>query len=85
MSVGWVVILALLANLPIFWLLAFALFEKGEFVESIRYVFTPNLISLFRGEWVEDQWATLKFHLWALLCAAAVGAEWWIAHRHGWV
>ena len=43
--------------------------------ETIRFLFTPDIISLFRGEYWDDWHATLKFNVFLFLClgwAAAV-------------
>ena len=43
--------------------------------ETIRYLFTPDIISFFRGEYWDDWHATLKFNVILFLClgwAAAV-------------
>ena len=34
--------------------------DVSEFLECIRFWFTPEIISIFRGEWNEDLWAELK-------------------------
>jgi hypothetical protein len=51
------------------WLLFRVFFDDfADFVESIGYWFTPDIISLFRGEWAEDQWASMKLFLYGALC-----------------
>lgn len=52
--------------------LSFRLFFKNgsDFWDTIRLLFTPDIVSMFRGEGVEDQWATLKFFVWLLVSAA---------------
>lgn len=39
----------------------------AEFGECLRYCLTPDVVSLFRGEWGEDTWAELKVGLWVVL------------------
>ena len=39
--------------------------DWSEFWECIRYWFTPDVISMFRGKWDEDRWATMKLFIWA--------------------
>lgn len=34
--------------------------DLAEFLECLRFWFTPEIISVFRGEWNEDLWAELK-------------------------
>ena len=42
----------------------------GDFGEAFTYLLTPDALSLFRGEWVEDSWAELKLLVNILLAAA---------------
>ncbi len=41
-----------------------------DFLDGLRFLFTPNWLSLLRGESVSDFYATLKMVLFLLLCAA---------------
>jgi hypothetical protein len=34
--------------------------EPGDFGQSLRYWITPDIVSIFRGEWSDDQWASMK-------------------------
>ena len=36
--------------------------------ETISFLFTPDLVSLFRGEYWDDWHATLKFNVFLFLC-----------------
>lgn len=40
--------------------------DVNGFWECIRFWFTPDILSLFRGEWHEDQWSELKLGCWIL-------------------
>ena len=44
----------------------FRLFFKDlpDFIECLRFYFQPNIISVFRGEWEQDWWASLKLGVW---------------------
>src|SRR3954463_12953935 len=46
--------------------LLFRLFFKGfsDFIECLRFYFQPNIISLFRGELVDDFWGSLRLGGW---------------------
>lgn len=49
------------------------LFEDwDEFAECVKFYFTPDIISLFRGKFLEDNWAEAKLALW-LGISALVG------------
>ncbi|MGZ0706774.1 hypothetical protein ACWPKO_00365 [Coraliomargarita sp. W4R53] len=57
--------------------LSFRLFFacRDDFFDAIRHCFTPDFISLLKGEWTEDQWNELKLFVWlALSGLAAYGA-----------
>jgi hypothetical protein len=43
----------------------------GDFLECVRYWLTPDIVSLFRGEWAEDQWASMKLFV---DCAVSIGS-----------
>ncbi len=73
-TVGWIILVA--ANIPLYWLVGWVLFKDWEnFWDCLKFWLTPDIISLFRGEWIEDQWAQVKLSLWLVLCAGAVLAE----------
>lgn len=45
---------------------------EDDFFECIRYWFTPDIVSMFRGQYWDDNWAQLKFFIW-LGVSVAVG------------
>lgn len=46
--------------------------DMSGFWECVRYWFTPDIFSLFRGEWGQDWLAEAKLGFW-LLCGGAAG------------
>jgi hypothetical protein len=73
-TVGWIILAV--ANIPLYWLVGWVVFkDSGDFWECIKFWLTPDIISLFRGEWMEDQWAQMKLFFWVVLCAGAVFGE----------
>lgn len=48
------------------------------FFESLRFLLMPDVISILRGEWGDDQRATAKLLLFVALCVGAV----YSAHRY---
>ena len=44
---------------------------KEEFIDCIKFWFTPDIISLFFGEYIKDRLSELKLGLWILLGAMA--------------
>lgn len=56
--------LAICAGLATAFLLFKPFFNDCEkFGECIRYWLTPDIVSMIRGEWAEDQWASMKLFL----------------------
>jgi hypothetical protein len=39
--------------------------DASSFWECVRFWFTPDIFSMFRGEWGEDWWAEMKLGFWA--------------------
>ena len=62
----------------------FGFFFDGldDFLECVRYYFTPDILSLFRGEYSEDWWAELKLGLWIGLSvgSGALTYFWMLKH-----
>lgn len=63
---------SILTGLLMAWPLFHIFFENfDDFMECVGYWFTPDIISAFRGEWTEDQWAELKFFVYGALCVGS--------------
>ncbi len=59
------------ANAPVYIVLARLFFHDFDgFWRALKFVLTPDIISMFRSEWTEDRWASTKFGLWLMLCIA---------------
>ena len=58
-------VLAGLASMALFFRWFFG--DREEFFECIRFWLTPDIISLFRGEWGDDWWAEWKLGFWFLM------------------
>ena len=73
-TLGWIILVVV--NIPVCWLLGWVVFKDwGDFWECVKFWLTPDIISAFRGEWIEDQWAQMKLFLWVALCAGAFFGE----------
>ena len=73
-TAGWIILIV--ANVPLYWLIGWVFFKDwADFWECVKYWLTPDIVSLFRGEWTEDRWAQLKLGFWIFLCIAAVYGE----------
>jgi hypothetical protein len=72
--IGWIVLA--IVNIPVYIGFGWVFFGTwDDFLEAVRYKLTPDIISLFRGEYWEDWWAETKFSFWLLSCALFVVAE----------
>ena len=73
-TTGWVVLGVL--NLPVYFGLGWVLFRTWQdFWDSIRFWITPDIFSLFRGEFLDDWFAELKLGVWIAACAGCVFGE----------
>jgi hypothetical protein len=50
-----------------------------DFLESLRLFYQPSWLSLLRGEWGEDNWATFKLFFYLAVCAALATAAYKVA------
>lgn len=67
----WIILA--IVNVPVYFGLGWCLFHDWEdFLRSIRFWITPNLISLIRGEYWADWWGTMKLGIWVGACVACV-------------
>lgn len=70
----WIILVAV--NAPVYFLLGWVIFGAlDDFWEAVRFWLTPDIISLFRGEWGEDCWGEMKLGLWIISCVGCVLGE----------
>ena len=56
-------------NFPIYILIGKVIFkDRDDFWEAVRFWFTPNFISFFRGEYWRDRFAEMKLGFFILCC-----------------
>ena len=59
------VILSIIVSLAVGYMLYKLLFDDlDEFLDCVKFWLTPDIISLFRGQYYEDMWAEIKLILW---------------------
>ena len=77
MSLDLVMILFLLfLNIPVYKLLFRVFFvDNDDYNESIRHTFTPNIVSLFRGEYWKDRMNTARLQFFIIICGGIVVLE----------
>ena len=49
--------------------------DADDFSDSLRYSFTPNIISLFRGEYWKDRIGEFKLIFFIIICILATAIE----------
>lgn len=54
--------------------------DSDDFNESVKYSLTPNIISLFRGEFWKDRKSEFKLGAFIFLCVIATAIEFWIVN-----
>jgi len=77
-----IVLILLLLNIPIYrkmyrWFFA----NDDEYSESVRYTFTPNIVSFFRGEYWKDRFATARLNFFILACVIVIFVEYLIVSK----
>ena len=71
-----VLIILAIVNIPLYLLLGKWIFKDWRgFAECLRFWLTPNIISLFRGEYAQDWWSEMKLFFYLLCCGVCVAAE----------
>jgi hypothetical protein len=71
-----IILILLVVNFPIYRFLHGLIFSSLEDSdESLRYSLTPNIISFFRGEYLEDKIGTMRLSFYLFLCAIPIFLE----------
>jgi len=83
MSAEMIIILGLaLVNIPLYIGIGWVFFDDWRgFWEAIRYWLTPDIVSMFRGEWGEDTWQEMKLFVFILVCVLCVVGEYQLISR----
>jgi len=73
-TTSWIILVVV--NAPVYFFLGWIFFRTwDDFWESVRFWLTPDILSLFRGEWGEDWWGEMKLGLWIVSCVGCVFVE----------
>ena len=77
MDANTIILIALGAlNIPLYIVIGKIFWEDmDDFWDTVKFWFTPDFISLFRGEYFEDWWAEAKLGLFIVACIACVYGE----------
>lgn len=78
-----IVLLLIIINIFTVYRLLFNLFfnDKEDLKESMRFMATPDILSLFRGEYMKDRIAETKLGLFVVLCIMITVAEYSIINE----
>ena len=78
---GWMILI--LGNTPLYLGIGWVIFSTWEeFFECVKFWFTPDIFSLFRGEWMADQAAEFKLLAWLALSGGCVALEYWLLTKY---
>ncbi|PUA39793.1 hypothetical protein C8Z91_06895 [Paenibacillus elgii] len=73
---GIFIIALVIINFPVYRFIYKMIFSDPEdFDESIKFSFTPDFISFFRGKYWQDKWGTFKLRMYILSCLVVVLLE----------
>ncbi|MBF4691965.1 hypothetical protein [Fusibacter ferrireducens] len=69
-------IILIIANYPLYKFFFSLMFDTtDDFWECLRYYFTPDLFSLFRGEYFKDRVSEMRIGSFLVLCGLCVFIE----------
>ncbi|MBY3620966.1 hypothetical protein HGO21_15545 [Acinetobacter sp. CUI P1] len=76
------IIFLLFLNIPVYKVLFRVFFvDNDDYNETIRHTFTPNIVSLFRGEYWKDRMNTARLQFFIILCAGIIVLEYLILNK----
>ncbi|GAA4849107.1 hypothetical protein GCM10023310_29310 [Paenibacillus vulneris] len=76
-----IIIVLLVINYPLYrFLFSLFFYDEDEFEQSVKYSFTPNFISFFRGEYWKDKFSTMRLQAYSTTCILLVVIEFAIIH-----
>ncbi|MHC4661465.1 MAG: hypothetical protein ACYS8W_07220 [Planctomycetota bacterium] len=83
-EINWTVMtILIIANTPIYIVIGWLFFRDWHgFFEAIRFVFTPEIISAFRGEYWEDLWQSVKLVIMVAWSIGTVAAEYYVIAKY---
>ena len=76
-----ILVILIVVNAPLYYLFWRWIFKCWEgFMECVRFWLTPDIVSMFRGEYGQDWVSELKLGWWIFVSAAAVALEYAAIH-----
>lgn len=81
MALGIVIVLFII-NIPLYKFLAQLIFtDNEEMREAVKYTFTPDIFSLFKGRYFTDIFCEIKLFFFCFCCAAVVAGEFFLIQK----
>ena len=69
-------------NIPLYMFIGKLIFgDWADFWEAVKFWLTPDLFSLFRGEYWDDWWAEIKLGFFIVACGGCVFGEYMLIHK----
>ncbi|TDF99438.1 hypothetical protein E1757_06190 [Paenibacillus piri] len=77
-----IIVILFVINFPVYRFI-FRLFfsDADDFDESVRYSFTPNFISFFRGEYLQDKLGTMRLKFFVFICVVVIVVEFMLINQ----
>lgn len=70
------ILILLLVNIPLYKIIFKQIFtDTDDALESIKYFFTPDIFSLFKGKYLKDKFSEFKLGIFIFLCFILVLVE----------
>lgn len=77
-----IIIFLLFLNIPVYKVLFRVFFvDNDDYNETVRHTFTPNIISLFRGEYWKDKLNTTRLQFFIMICVGIVVLEYLVLNK----
>ena len=77
-----IIIVLVLVNIPLYLLIGKVFFGGWEdFWDAVKFWLTPDLFSLFKGEYWEDCWAEMKLGFFIIACGGCVFGEYMLIQK----
>ncbi|MBU5438712.1 hypothetical protein KQI42_11860 [Tissierella sp. MSJ-40] len=73
---GIIIFALIIINVPIFkFIYKLSFINNDDFKKSVKYSFTPDIVSLFRGEYWKDRFGEAKIGFFIFTCVLVVILE----------
>ncbi len=78
----WLLPILFAANAPMYWLYWKSFFGSWDkFGQCVKFWLTPNIISMFRGQYWEDRGAEMRLVWFVIACVVTPLVEWGLIQK----